>query len=765
MRTMNGENGNASKRPKPTMVSKRSRTVIQAISIAAFMSLCPGIPTLAADGWQQNTNGQWVYIQNEKKAANQWVIWPDGTWRFVDSSGTVAMKRWINFENNRYYVKEDGSRYENSWFSIDSVPNNPLAKVSTAWYYAGADGAILRDGWYNIGGRNYYFYAGGNSPKKTFFNVGEERFYVGEDGAREENGWFAIQGVNAKGASYTNYYYADADGVILKNGWHELGGKYYYFDTGGNSPRKNWVNIEQSRYYVDEDGVRMQNSWFAIRGVNGNGQEYENWYYATPDGVILQNGWADLDGGRYYFDQNGSSYRKRWYVDGEKKRYYLDENGLLQRNGWFKISNTNANTGVVTDNWYYADENGAVTDGGYREIDGKTYYFDANGTMYKKRWLDAKTGIRQYFGADGALYQDTWFGIDGTRGDGTNYTNWYHANEKGAIQKNGWFTIDGKEYHFNSGGVMTTGWYDDKKYYLGVDGAKRHGWHWLEIEDDWIDDSDHVADHFGNYVKFEWFYFSKESGKKRYCTSGTYTEIKVDGVTYGFDNYGILQRGWVKVKGMSPALKGYRYYYPDDDGTDLKQGQLVAGRWLKVSLPDAVDGPDREEWHYFLPTGEPVCAPAGKYVIKEIAGKRYAFDTYGNARSGLLEIDGDIYYFAEQDGFAGVEGKCVIEEEGTGKRAEYRFNGVGKGITGLEDGYFYYKGKLQKAASQSKYEVFDVPGKGKRLISESGKVVKGKKVKDGDGSKWIINGSGNIMEYGSDYVAEIEEPETVEYDR
>lgn len=756
----NPQSSNGLKNKKRDITGKRAKSLIP---LAAAMALLSAAPALAADGWQQNTNGQWVYMQNDKKAVNQWVLWGDGSRRFVDGSGQIAVSRFITYEGERYYVKEDGTRCENEWFSIDSVPNHPLAKVNTAWYYAGADGKLLKDGWHTINGKTCYFYGGGNSPRKTFINVGDSRFYVDESGARQENGWFSLTNVNSQGVSYTNWYYAVPGGALLRGGWHNLDGKYYYFDQNGNSPRKTWVNIDETRCYVDADGVR-QHGWFSISGINGNGQEYENWYFAAADGVLLRNGWADLDGNRYYFDQNGLSYRKRWYVDGAKNRYYLNENGVLQRNGWFKIANTNASTGAVTENWYYGDENGSVSRDGYYDIDGKRYYFDANGTMYKKRWLTTEKGTRQYFGEDGALYQNSWFGIDGKRSDGTEYTAWYYADEKGNMKKNGWVTVDGKEYYFNSGGNMATGWFDDDKYYLGDDGARRYGWQQIEIEDDWIDDNDGVAEHVEKNGKIGWFYFSEETGRKKESSSGISADIRIDGVTYGFDTYGILHQGWVRVKGLSPAFKGYRYYYPDSENDSFRLGELVKGTWLKVGLPDGIDGPGGEEWRYFLSSGEPVCAASGKYVVKEIAGKEYAFDMYGSARYGLIEINGEFYYFGEEDGDrARVTGKCTIEEDWTGEKAEYYFNGAGKGITGLENGYFYYKGKLQKANKNAKYEVFHVPGKGARLISSSGKVVKGKKVTDGDGCKWTVNSSGIITEYGSDYVAEIEAPEAVEY--
>lgn len=41
----------------------------------------------ALEGWQQDGEGQWYYMQDERKVINQWVAWPDGSLRFVEKMG------------------------------------------------------------------------------------------------------------------------------------------------------------------------------------------------------------------------------------------------------------------------------------------------------------------------------------------------------------------------------------------------------------------------------------------------------------------------------------------------------------------------------------------------------------------------------------------------------------------------------------------------------------------------------------------------------
>lgn len=727
---------------------------------AVALSLFCAVPAVAGT-WQQEANGQWVYMQDDnKKAVNQWVQWGDGTWRYVTGNGTPAVSRWLTVDGKKYYVDADGVRMENRWFSQTNVPRNPQQKESTTWYYAGADGVVYTDGWYAIGGKYYYFYAGGNSPRNSFFNLDGKKYYVDADGVRQQNGWFSTSGVSATGVAWTNWYYALSDGTMYVGGWVPMGGKQYYFDASGRSPRATWVNIDADRYYVDENGA-MQTGWFSISGVSSTGAEWTNSYYARPNGILIRGGFVELDGKTYFFDANGLSYRKRWYVDGNADRYYMDENGVLQT-GWFSIKGTNSK-GEEYENRYYADADGRVLKGGTHTVDGKEYYFDANGLLYVKRWINIDSKNRCYAGEDGVLRENEWFSISGTRSDGSEYTNWYYADSKGIANKEGWITVDGKKYHRNSGGSLSTEWYDDKTYYLGEDGAMRTGWQEIEIYDDWIEDSERVSNFADKYGRTAWFYFSETSGKKRKCNSGTFSEEKVDGTDYIFDTYGIMQKGWVRLKGGSPAIRGYRYTYPETADGHVA-GQIAKKTWVKTDVPDELNGSGTEYWYYFRGSGEPVCASAGKYVVEEIDGKKYAFDDQGHARFGLLKIDGSVYYFGPEGGdLAAVTGKCQIVDREDGTTVTYGFAPSGKGLEGIKDGYFYYEGRLQTASKGAKYEVFEVPGKGKRVISEAGKIMKNKTVKDSNGTKWKLGSGGVILDGDTSGAAEIEGADLEEY--
>ena len=390
--------------------------------------------------------------------------------------------------------------------------------------------------------------------------------------------------------------------------------------------------------------------------------------------------------------------------------------------------------------WVYMQDNGKKAVNRFLTIEGKKYYVDADGVM--------KTGL---------------FSVKGTNSKGEEYEKWYYADSKGIVNKEGWITVDAKKYHRTSSGSLSTGWYDDNTYYLGEDGAMRTGWQEIEIKDDWVEDTERVSDFADKYGRTAWFYFSETNGKRRKCTSGTYSEERIDGIEYFLDSYGIMQKGWIRFKGSTPAIRGYRYTYPESAEGHVA-GQVAKKAWVKTDVPDKLDGSGGQYWYYFRGNGEPVCASAGKFVIEEIDGKKYAFDDQGHARSGLLKVDGNVYYFGPEDGdLAAVTGKCQIVDREDGAVATYEFASSGKGLEGLKDGHFYYEGRLQTAAKGAKYDVFDVPGKGKRVINEAGKVMKKKTVKDSNGSKWKLGSGGVILEGDTSETAEIEGADLEEY--
>ena len=250
-----------------------------------------------------------------------------------EGNGLIVTDNWVTYEGSRYRVKEDGTRYENAWFSVTSTPTLPSSSASTLWYYAGPDGRIYTNGWYEIGGQHYYFYQGGNSPRKAFFNLEDKRYYVDENGARPAPGWFSVSGTDSRGNAYTNWYYVQADGSLLRDGWHEVDGKTCYFDANGYNYRNRWITLENgNRRYLGEDGALKKDEWFVISGKDSRNSDYHNGDYAGSDGNVIMDKWYKIDGEYYCFNASGVM-RTGWLTesaeeaDEDDSYYYCGEDG------------------------------------------------------------------------------------------------------------------------------------------------------------------------------------------------------------------------------------------------------------------------------------------------------------------------------------------------------------------------------------------------------------------------------------------------------
>ena len=295
---------------------------------------------------------------------------------------------------------------------------------------------------------------------------------------------------------------------------------------------------------------------------------------------------------------------------------------------------------------------------------------------------------------------------------------WRYLDSQGNIASNCW--VD-DEYFVESTGIMAT----DK---------------WLKLpkrNPAWNETSATTV----------WYYFST-SGK---MVSDGWS--KIGGKYYYFDGDGAMQTGWVEM-GNSSGFANYRYYQSN--------GQVQTG-WLSTTPPEDDDynldlGSD-VQWYYFSSNGEPKVGPkisdASTSNLVRINNITYLFNEKGNPVYGLRRLEVGTsgqyacYFFgADKATSSVVKGKGNVVE-GDGTTGQFYFadsgNKAGRGYSGVEDGFLYYMGKLQKADSGTKYEVIEVNDKN-YLVTTSGKVVKSSTVKDANGTKFKTSSAGVVTE-------------------
>ena len=129
------------------------------------------------------------------------------------------------------------------------------------WAWQCNNGAYLRNGWYLIDGRYYYFDGNG---------------YMSSGWVRGRDSW----------------YYLGNDGA-MQTGWVKSDGRWYYLNNDG-AMQTGWVKSDGRWYYLNNDGA-MQTGWVKIGG---------RWYYLGSDGAMY-SGTRTIDGNSYEFSESG----------------------------------------------------------------------------------------------------------------------------------------------------------------------------------------------------------------------------------------------------------------------------------------------------------------------------------------------------------------------------------------------------------------------------------------------------------------------------
>ena len=268
---------------------------------------------------------------------------------------------------------------------------------------------------------------------------------------------YAAQGWNKD--SKGHWYEYNSSGHYYKNGWQQIDGEWYYFESSGYS-KAGWIKEGKYWYYLCDP------------------------HYAPNNGPRMAHDAAEYDGSKwYYFDSSGRMVTSESWKQYNTGWIYVASSGEVACNCWLSYGGK----------WYrFGDDNtwatnlSVVSYGGFRVVDGKVYYFDMSTTAMKTGWQKYK-GYWYYFASSGAM-QTGWQKISGKwyffdkadgamasgewregyllNGDGTwtyphkgswhkNSKGWWFGDESGWYAKNTSQWIDGKKYNFNSAGYCT----------------------------------------------------------------------------------------------------------------------------------------------------------------------------------------------------------------------------------------------------------------------------------------------------------------------
>ena len=428
-------------------------------------------------------------------------------------TGALVINSYVQVDKDWYYVDNDGKRLKGSQ-TINNVPvyfdpydgkqakgvfgndgyfydkdsgakvdlgTNRYVYINDNWYYLNGEGKILK-GSQTIDGVQVHFdpYYG-NQIKGEFTDssgyvvkansyTSPVKFYDKDSGALVKNQYFNNNG---------KWYYADAEGNILK-GSQTIDGVHVYFDSYGVQAKD---TVLDGYYYDKDSGARKELPRDQFIKIG------DDLYYLSSNG---RTGEINIDGKDYYIAQYGRVLRGSFNVY-QQPPYYDDETGeAVKKTGFVKSYGR----------WYYLEENGKKAKG-FKEIDGKLYYF-SNNPMNK---YETNEQVR------GQLVRPKFYISFPNRAE-DNPTYYFDA-ETGAAVTNQFVYTDGHWYYFGNDGkaLLFDQVINGQHLYFDYEGKQVKG--------------DFVTDYKGTR------YYDENSGEL--VTNQTRT---INGVTYHFDEIG-----------------------------------------------------------------------------------------------------------------------------------------------------------------------------------------------------------------------------------
>ena len=392
-------------------------------------------------------------------------------------------------------------------------------------------------------------------------------FTVVETAKAEEGTWQGKTYLKADRKPATNqwiydqtqqaWFYLTADGNRAENGWLTVGGKDYYFNETGKLATKTWVG----QYYVTESGTKAKEQWVF-------NQEQESWYYLKSDGQKAQNEWIQQGQEKYYLKADGKMAKDEWITQGENQ-YYINSQGKMLKNAWLGKNYISENghkvkqAWIYDDNyssWFYLQQDGTYAENGWLTIDGKDYHFKSGGYLSTERWID-----RFYVAKSGAKLKSEWL-FD------KNYNSWFYLKADGTYAEKGWQTIKGKDYHFKSGGYLSTETWIDRSYVTSSGAKAGKGWLFDKNYNSWF-----YINSDGNYANKEWLW---DNGYY-YLKSGGYMAAS-EWVWYKNNWFYLKSNGKMAEKELIYDSSDQSWYYLKSGGY-MAKNETVDGHTLDAS--------------------------------------------------------------------------------------------------------------------------------------------------------------------------------------
>lgn len=335
------------------MRNRRFKKKLVAFSLLATMAFTVGNSVYA--GTQALPNGT--------------IINQNGAKYLTDSKGEKYSGWFIDSKEDWYYFKESDNVMKTGWHQDDK---------DEYFYYLNLTSGKMETGWQTINGKDYFF-----QPVR---DMGNYHF------SNEQEKW--LYSLNSKvpyGAMYVNTTTPDGSKVdntgvkIVAETVTQTVNNTSSLET--NTVKNGWISENGSCYYY-ENGIMARNKWLDLDG---------KWYYVLSDGAMVSNTWKEIGGKAYYFGSDGALYVNTLTPDGKK----VDNNGNIIVEA---LANPTLKSGVYVDTnnasykWWKAHSKEVLADsrinGSTFDMEGQIseYYPDYPGGRWEEFTLDVEGG-------------------------------------------------------------------------------------------------------------------------------------------------------------------------------------------------------------------------------------------------------------------------------------------------------------------------------------------------------------------------------------
>ena len=161
---------------------------------------------------------------------------------FATLFSTAAFaKGWEKVGSDWFYFVDDNTVGKNAW--VVTLAEDGVTVTSSYWVKE--DGTMAKDSWV-YDGEAWYRVDGQGAPlKNQFYRDSSDFYWLGADGRMLANGWHQ--------SDDGRWYYFQENGKAFKNGWKTIDGDEYYFLKTGTMAMD--VNIPGGGH-VGADGRR-----------------------------------------------------------------------------------------------------------------------------------------------------------------------------------------------------------------------------------------------------------------------------------------------------------------------------------------------------------------------------------------------------------------------------------------------------------------------------------------------------------------------------